>query len=200
MSQPVIEFFFEFSSPYSYLAATQLAAICDATGARIELKPMLLGVVFKEIGNALPASIPAKGKYMFGDIKRWARHYDVPFRWPSMFPISAINAKRAVLAARREHGPEVAQALMLHLFRGYWVEGLDLGSTESLEILLQNAEQDLSGLIEKTQEPSIKEELKLITQEAVDRGVFGAPTFFVGEQMFWGNDRIDFLIQACKEA
>ena len=95
--KPEIDYFFEFSSPYSYLAATQLDWVAEQTGAKINIKPMVLGAVFKEQGNAMPASVPAKGQYMFADLLRWAARYEVGFNWPPVFPVSSITAHRVFL-------------------------------------------------------------------------------------------------------
>jgi len=196
--KPAIDYYFEFSSPYSYLAANQLDWVFQQTGAEINIKPMVLGAVFKEQGNAMPASVPAKGKYMFTDLKRWAARYQMPFRWPSVFPVNSILGHRAVLVAQRELDRQQAKQVMLTIYHSYWVEGIDIGDRDELFAELDGAGFDAAKIIQGTQDPDIKQQLKDLTAEAVDRGVFGAPTFFVEDQMFWGNDRLDFLVEAYK--
>lgn len=196
--KPAIDYYFEFSSPYSYLAASQLDWVFQQTGAEINIKPMVLGAVFKEQGNAMPASVPAKGKYMFTDLKRWAARYQMPFRWPSVFPVNSILGHRAVLVAQRELDRQQAKQVMLTIYHSYWVEGIDIGDRDELFAELDGAGFDAAKIIQGTQDPDIKQQLKDLTAEAVDRGVFGAPTFFVEDQMFWGNDRLDFLVEAYK--
>ena len=194
--KPAIDYYFEFSSPYSYLAASQLDWVFQQTGAEINIKPMVLGAVFKEQGNAMPASVPAKGKYMFTDLKRWAARYQMPFRWPSVFPVNSILGHRAVLVAQRELDRQQAKQVMLTIYHSYWGEGIDIGDADELFAELDGAGFDAAKIIQGTQDPDIKQQLKDLTAEAVDRGVFGAPTFFVEDQMFWGNDRLDFLVEA----
>jgi 2-hydroxychromene-2-carboxylate isomerase len=196
--KPAIDYYFEFSSPYSYLAANQLDWVFQQTGAEINIKPMVLGAVFKEQGNAMPASVPAKGKYMFTDLKRWAARYQMPFRWPSVFPVNSILGHRAVLVAQRELDRQQAKQVMLTIYHSYWVEGIDIGDADELFAELDGAGFDAAKIIQGTQDPDIKQQLKDLTAEAIDRGVFGAPTFFVEDQMFWGNDRLDFLVEAYK--
>ena len=196
--KPAIDYYFEFSSPYSYLAASQLDWVFQQTGAEINIKPMVLGAVFKEQGNAMPASVPAKGKYMFTDLKRWAARYQMPFRWPSVFPVNSILGHRAVLVAQRELDRQQAKQVMLTIYHSYWGEGIDIGDADELFAELDGAGFDAAKIIQGTQDPDIKQQLKDLTAEAVDRGVFGAPTFFVEDQMFWGNDRLDFLVEAYK--
>lgn len=196
--KPAIDYYFEFSSPYSYLAANQLDWVFQQTGAEINIKPMVLGAVFKEQGNAMPASVPAKGKYMFTDLKRWAARYQMPFRWPSVFPVNSILGHRAVLVAQRELDRQQAKQVMLTIYHSYWVEGIDISDRDELFAELDGAGFDAAKIIQGTQDPDIKQQLKDLTAEAIDRGVFGAPTFFVEDQMFWGNDRLDFLVEAYK--
>lgn len=194
--KPEIDYFFEFSSPYSYLAATQLDWVAEQTGAKINIKPMVLGAVFKEQGNAMPASVPAKGQYMFADLLRWAARYEVGFNWPPVFPVSSITAHRVFLVAQRDLSEEEAKKVLLSIYTAYWADGVDISDKDALAAHLSGAGFDGQALLEGTQDPAIKEQLKTLTAEAVERNVFGAPTFFVEQQMFWGNDRLDFLVEA----
>lgn len=185
-----IEFFWEPGSPYTYLAATQIEALARETQARVEWKPFLLGKVFEARGTRLPASIPAKAQYMFKDLRRWAEQYQVPLSFPSVFPVHSLLASRVAVAAQ-EQGQEAVAALAI--LGAYWGRGQDISQEPVLLAALNDAGLDGAALLARTQDAAVKERLKQHTEEALARGVFGAPTMFVGEAMFWGNDRLDHL-------
>jgi 2-hydroxychromene-2-carboxylate isomerase len=185
-----IEFFWEPGSPYTYLAATQIEALARETGARVNWKPFLLGKVFEARGTRLPASVPAKAKYMFVDLRRWAEQYQVPLRFPEVFPVHSLLASRAAIAAA-DLGAESAAARAI--LGAYWGQGQDISQEAVLLGALNGAGLDGAGILARTQEPGVKDRLKQYTEEALARGVFGAPTMFAGEAMFWGNDRLDHL-------
>ena len=185
-----IEFFYDFSSPYSYLASTQMEAFAKRVAVPVVWRPFALGFVFKESGNAMTASVPAKGQYMLKDLARWAAYYQVPFQWPSLFPLKSTPALRAALAAE-EHGKLIA--LSRSFFHTYWVENQDPTQPEKIKELAGKLGLPGETILARAEDPAIKEKLRANTAEAVQRGAFGAPTFFVGEEMFWGNDRIEML-------
>ena len=147
-----LEFWFDVGSPTAYLAHTQMPGIAERTGVEIAWKPMLLGGVFKETGNAPPGDVPAKSAYYGVDLPRFAKRYGVPYKRNPFFPIMTLGLMRGCLAA--------------------------------------------DALFAATQEPAIKQQLIANTEEAVARGAFGAPTFFVGDEMFFGQDRLDFVEEA----
>lgn len=195
MSSPTIEFFWDAASPYTYLAATQIEALASRTGARLEWKPFLLGKVFEATGNRMPASVPAKGKYLFKDVQLWARFYDVPFTFPKVFPINSMLPQRAACAAiAAGRGEDYAKAVMA----AYWGEGRDISQPAEIEKICVGLELDGAALLAQAVEPSAKDLLRANTEEAGRRGAFGAPTFFVGEQMFWGNDRLPLMEASLK--
>ncbi|MEO6973194.1 MAG: 2-hydroxychromene-2-carboxylate isomerase [Rhodoferax sp.] len=187
-----VEFYFDFGSPASYLAYTQLPALCRDTGATLVWKPMLLGGVFQATGNHSPATIPAKGAYTFTDFGRFAKRYGVPLRQNPFFPINTLMLMRGA-AGLQLREPARFEAYMATVFRAIWVDAQNLNDPATVAAVLQAAGFDPAALLALTQDGEVKERLKAETHQAVERGVFGAPTFFVGGQMFWGQDRLDFV-------
>lgn len=188
-----LEFFYDFISPYSYLASTRVEALAARTGATLRWRPFLLGGVFKATGNHAPIEIPAKAAHMLLDLGRWSKRLGVPLNFPATFPFSSMLALRAAFAA------EAAGKLVPYthaVYRAAWVEGRDISTAEGLTAVLGVAGLDAAALVAAA--PGFKEALMKQTQEAVDRGAYGAPLFFVGEQMFVGNDRLDFVEEALK--
>ncbi|HSV54943.1 MAG TPA: 2-hydroxychromene-2-carboxylate isomerase [Burkholderiaceae bacterium] len=190
-----VEFFFDFGSPASYLAYTQIAALCEQAHAALVYKPMLLGGVFQATGNQSPANIPAKGGYIFKDFDRFARRYGVPLNTNPHFPINTLMLMRGAVGMQMRE-PQGFGAYMDAIFRAIWVDARNLNDPATVGAVLQAAGFDPAALLALTQDAAVKEQLKVATQEAIDRGVFGAPTFFVGDQMFWGQDRLDFVKEA----
>lgn len=189
------EFWFDFGSPAAYLAWTQIPAIEASTGAQALWRPMLLGGVFQATGNHSPATIPAKGRYTFIDFDRFARRYGVPLRYNPHFPINTLMLMRGAVGMQLRD-PERFADYCAAMFQAIWVESLDMNDAGVVGQALHRAGFEPQSLLALTQEPDVKAALKAATEEAVARGVFGAPTFFVGDQMFWGQDRIDFLKEA----
>lgn len=185
-----VEFFFDYGSPFSYLADTQLPALAQRTGATIVYRPMLLGAVLKETGNASPMAVPAKGRYMSTELQRWAQRYGVPFHTNPFFPINTLRLMRGSVAALLDG---TFAAYHRAIFSGVWVKGLNLGEETVLREVLRAAGLDADRVVTRLEEQEVKDQLRANTEEAVRRRVFGAPTFFVGEEMFWGNDRLPFV-------
>lgn len=191
MSVPrTVDFYFDLSSPYSYLAATQLPAVAARHGATIRWRPMVLAAVFTAAGNRMPAASPPKAAWMLQDLARWSAIYGVPFRMNGRFPLNTIPAMRLVLVA---DGHGVAEAVARDAFRRTWAEDQD--PNEHLAEMAAAAGLP-DGAHTSVQDPAVKEALKASTDEAIARGVFGAPAMFVGDQLFWGNDRLDMLERA----
>jgi 2-hydroxychromene-2-carboxylate isomerase len=187
------EFFYDFTSPYSYLASTRVPDLCRRTGAEARWRPFLLGGVFKAVGTSAPIESPAKAKHMMADLERWSRRLGVTLRWPATFPVPSILALRCALAAAAQ-GKVVpfSQAA----FRAVWVDGRDLALPETVAALGDEVGLDGKALVASA--PDFKAALVRETQEAVERGAFGAPVFFVGDEMFLGNDRLDFVEEALR--
>ncbi|MDY6933196.1 MAG: 2-hydroxychromene-2-carboxylate isomerase [Spirochaetota bacterium] len=187
MSDTTIEFFWDVSSPYTYLASTQIVNIASECSTSVKWRPFSLGGVFKDTGNRPPLEVKSKNSYMLDDLKAWAAYYKVPLQFPSSFPVNSILPMRAAIAAERlGKGGEFAIAIM----NAYWAEGKDPSLAEIIQSISSSAGLCGDEIIKLTQEPEIKEALKQNSTEAVNRGAFGAPTFFVGDKMFWGNDRL----------
>ncbi len=192
-----VEFFFDLGSPASYLAYTQLPGLCRETGATLVYRPMLLGAVFQATGNASPAMIPAKGRYMLRDLGRFAERYGVPLRFSPYFPLNTLGLMRLLVAAQLQQ-PESFEALVQALFAAIWVDGLNLGDPLKVAEVLRQAGFDAEALLAQCAEPAVKNALKASTDEAVARGVFGAPSIFVDGELYFGQDRLDFVREALR--
>jgi 2-hydroxychromene-2-carboxylate isomerase len=190
-----VEFFFDVGSPAAYLAWTQLPKIVQATGSEIEYRPILLGGVFQATGNRSPMEVPAKGQYMQDDLQRYARRYGVPFKQNPFFPVNTLALMRMVLGLQLRQ-PQRMVPFVDAVFRALWVEGRNMNDAATVGAVLREAGFDPEQMLALASDPAIKDDLKVATQEAVQRGVFGAPTFVVGGEMFWGQDRLDFVKEA----
>ena len=190
-----VEFYFDFGSPTSYLAYTQLPGICAESGAELVYRPVLLGGVFQATGNASPIAVPAKGRYTLIDMTRFARRYGVPMKMNPHFPINTLTLMRAATGIQLRQ-PERFEALLACVFKGMWVDALNLGDPAVLGPLLAEAGFDPQAMLALTAEQEVKDALKANTEAAIKRGMFGAPTFFVGNEMFFGQDRLDFVREA----
>lgn len=192
MSGKQIDFYFDLSSPYSYFAATQLDAIAGRYGAQVVWKPMVLAAVFKAVGNVMPAVCIPKAQYMVKDLARWAAHYGVPFQMSSRFPLPTIRAMRLVIA-----GEALGKSgdLAKRFFSAMWERDLDISSDDVLRQIIGAAGLSADALFAATDTAQVKDKLRAYTDEAVSRGVFGAPAMVVDGELFWGNDRLHFLEQ-----
>ena len=190
-----IEFFFDFGSPTAYLAYTQLPKIASDAGAQIYWRPMLLGGVFKATGNQSPVNIAPKGKWMWSDMALWARRYGVPLKIHPSFPANTLTLMRGAVGLQMKD-PEKFLKYVDTVYRAMWSEALDLGDAAVLTETLSKAGFDAAQFTAMVGDPAVKQKLIDNTGEAVQRGVFGAPTMFVGEQMFFGQDRLEFVREA----
>ena len=190
-----VELYFDFGSPTTYLAWTQLPKICADAGATLVYKPVLLGGIFQATGNASPATIPAKAAYMGTDLARFARRYGVPFAFNPYFPLNTLTMMRIATGVATERLAELDR-LLTTIFNAMWAEPQNLGDPSVLTQTIANAGLPTDALLALASEPRVKEALKSETERAVARGVFGAPTMFVGDEMFFGQDRLDFVREA----
>ena len=190
-----LDFYFDVGSPAAYLAWTQVPKLAQATGATVNYRPFLLGGVFQATGNRSPMEVPAKSRWMDVDLQRFAQRYGVSFRHNPHFPINTLALMRAALGLQMRQ-PDRLPAFGDAIYRAIWVDGRDMNDPAEVGRVLHEAGFDPQAVLALTQDPEVKDRLKTVTQEAVARGVFGAPTFFVGDQMYWGQDRMDFVRDA----
>jgi len=190
---PELEFHYDFSCPYAYLASTQVEALAARTGATLSYRPFLLGGVFRALGpgaGEMQNLPPARARVNGLDMHRWAEHWDVPLVMPGGHPNRTVLALRATLAS--DDIPRASHAL----FRAYWRDGRDVSQPDVVRATLDAAGFDGETLVARASEARIKDELRARTDEAVARGIFGAPAFFVNGELYWGQDRLDFVERA----
>lgn len=190
-----VEFLFDFGSPASYLAYTQLPRLCEEAGAELVYVPMLLGGVFRATGNASPATVPAKARHSYVDLQRFADRYGVPLAFAANFPINTLTLMRGAIGLQRRE-PQRFMAYVRAIFQAMWVEARDLSDPQVLGRTLAEAGFEPQAMLALVGDQEVKDALKANTEAAVKRGVYGAPTMFVGEQMFFGQDRLDFVREA----
>ncbi|MGF1469888.1 MAG: 2-hydroxychromene-2-carboxylate isomerase [Sandaracinaceae bacterium] len=192
-----VHFWFDFSCPYAYLGSTRIEAVASENGGRVRWRPFLLGGVFVALGvppDLTHAIAPAKQRHNACDLARWADVFGVPFRFPDRHPRRTVTALRALLAA-----PEDRWSPAIHgLYRAYWVEGRAVETPEVVREVLDEAGADGAACIDAAGTPALKAELRRRTDEALALGVFGAPTMFVDGEMFWGQDRLDWVGRALR--
>lgn len=190
-----LEFFFDVGSPTTYLAWTQLPKIAADAGVEITWKPMLLGGVFKATGNQSPIAIPAKAQYTLADMQRFATRYGVPLVFNPFFPINTLTLMRG---AAGYLGTERFHAYLQAIFTALWVDKKNLGDPQVLAQVLTEAGFDAQEFLALVGDEDVKQRLKTLTEEAISRGAFGAPIFFVDGEMHFGQDRLDFVEEALK--
>ncbi|MBI1817265.1 MAG: 2-hydroxychromene-2-carboxylate isomerase [Deltaproteobacteria bacterium] len=191
-----LEFWFEFGSTYSYPAAARIEALATASGVAVEWKPFLLGPIFKSQGwSDSPFNIyPVKGRYMWRDLERLCAKYCLPLKRPTQFPRNGLLAARvACLVAREAWCPDFVRAV----YRANLAEDRDIAQAETVAAILTALGQPSAELIARAEAAANKERLRLQTERAVALGIFGAPTFTVDEEMFWGNDRLEDALAWC---
>jgi 2-hydroxychromene-2-carboxylate isomerase len=186
----VVDFYFDPVSPYAWLASAQLGKI-EAVGVSIRCQPVLFAGLLNAHGGKGPAEIPAKRAYTFRDVLRNAARLGLPFVGPPTHPFNPLRALRMCIAV--EHQAQ-RKRLALALLDAAWARGEDVADSAVLEKLARGCELDAGALLAATERPEIKQRLIDATREAVEGGVFGVPTFRLGEELFWGSDRIDALL------
>lgn len=190
MPARTIEFLYDFGSPASYLAHCRLQGVAARTGATVAHVPILLGAVFKATGNASPVACPAKGRYVGIDLLRFAARDGVPFVMNPHFPINTMPLMR--LAAALQDDPRYLRFVDF-MFDAMWHYPRNLGDPAEVAGVVANAGFDVAATLALAETAATKDRLRANTDAAVARGVFGAPTFFVGDEMWFGQDRLDWV-------
>ncbi len=190
-----LKFLFDYGSPTSYLAWKRLPGLLQRTGATLEPVPILLGAVFKATGNSSPAMIPAKARWMFEDMALWAKAAGTTLATNPHFPVNTTRLMRgAVLAIDRGEFTAHSNAM----FDGMWKEARNMGEEGVVAQVLESAGLDAAAYAAAAEDPAIKDRLRANTEGAVAAGMFGAPSFLVGNRLFFGQDRMDFVEAALK--
>ena len=187
-----LEFYFDFISPYSFLAHKQIRKIENKEGIKIIYKPILLGGIHNLHGIKAPAFIPAKAKHMVRDCKLIAEKNNIRFKFNSYFPIRSLNLMRGVLVAEEDN---VKKYYIDNIFNTIWQDGLNMNDAIVIQKILQNLNINPKTFSSRTTSSLIKDLLRKKTNEAYEKGVFGAPTFVVNNKIFWGQDRIEFAVK-----
>ena len=187
-----LEFYFDFISPYSFLAHKQIRKIENKEGIKIIYKPVLLGGLHNLHGIKAPAFIPAKAKHMVRDCKLIAEKNNIRFKFNSYFPIRSLNLMRGVLVAEEDN---VKKYYIDNIFNTIWQDGLNMNDEIVIQKILQNLNINPKTFSLRTTSSLIKDLLRKKTNEAYEKGVFGAPTFIVNNKIFWGQDRIEFALR-----
>ena len=191
MAAPV-EFYFDFSSPYGYLASEQIDQLCARHGRQTDWRPIMLGVVFKQTGQQPLVEVPLKGDYSKRDILRTARLWGGPFVVPDAFPFPSISACRAAYWAKDRH-PEQAKPLMQALLRRAWNRNQDIAKPDSVVAVAGEVGLDRGETAKALQDPAVKDRLRQELEASLAAGVFGSPYIVVDGEPFWGNDRLDMV-------
>ena len=189
MDSNPIRFYFDFSSPYSYLASEKIDALAKQHGRRVQWRPILLGAIVKTLGTVTLTSQPGQADYSVHDFARSARFMDIPYAHPQNFPISTVAAARAYYWL---HGQDCTRASQFahEIFRAYFTEGRDVSAADVVLELAQKVDADRTALAACMNEPAIKERLRAETEAALAAGIFGVPWIVVDNEPFWGADRL----------
>ena len=188
----VIEFYFDLGSPYSFLGFHRIQQIATQHQAEIIWKPMLLGGVFKATGNSSPMAVPAKARYSMVDLQRWAKLWNIPVQMNPYFPINTLMLMRLITAVQL-YQPDSFQRVLTALFDAMFGHPRNLNDATELMNLALELGFEVAQVQAWLEDEKVKSELKVITQEAIDRGVFGAPSWFVDDELYWGVDHLYFV-------
>jgi 2-hydroxychromene-2-carboxylate isomerase len=188
-----IDFYFDFSSPYGYFAATGIDELAARYERAVKWHPVLLGVVFKTTGSVPLPMVPMKGAYALHDFERTARFHGIAYRKPDVLPLSTQLAARAMLWVREKYGDARSIAFGKAVYRAYFTENVHIGEAENIGKIATAMELDAAELLEGCVSAPIKEQLRSDVEAAMARGVFGSPFIIVDDESFWGFDRFDQL-------
>ena len=190
MAANAIEFYFDFSSPFGYFAATKIKDIGDEFGREILWKPFMIGAALKVTGGMPLPMIPLKGDYSSKDMERTSRQFKIPYKVPSKFPISS-QAPCSLVYWMQTVAPEKQEEAILKLYQAYFLEDLDISTPEVAAKVLSTVNGTEEELIALTQDPAMKQRLKDECNLAIEKGVFGSPFIIVDGEPFWGFDRLE---------
>ena len=194
-----VEFYFDLGSPYSYLAYYRLLQIAEQQEIQVVYKPILLGGVFKATGNRSPIEVPVKGVYSILDMQRWAEYYQIQMQMNPHFPMNTLTLMRILTGVQLLHLEKFEQVLKL-LFDAMFGTPQNLNEPAVLAEVLKPSGFSVEDIMSMVQSEVVKQKLITETEQAIQRGIFGAPTFFVGDEMYWGQDRLHFVEQALNKA
>ncbi len=186
-----IDFYFDFISPYAYLAHNKIKNIKHKKNIDFNYKPILLGGLHKLQGITAPAFIKSKLNHMINDCHLISKKNNFDFKWNSKFPLNSLNIMRGYLYINSD----VKNLYLDIIFKAYWKDNLDISNEEILKNLLEKCNIDTNSFLQGIKESRIKNDLKNITEEAYNKEIFGAPTFVVNNKIFWGQDRLEFAIE-----
>jgi 2-hydroxychromene-2-carboxylate isomerase len=197
MASAVLQFWFEFASTYSYLAAARVAAVAGSADVVVQWRPFLLGPIFRAQGwNDSPFNIyPDKGRYMWRDMERSCEKYGLPFRRPTQFPRNGLLAARVASAATAEPW---CPAFVRAVYHANFAADDDISDPRTLATILDRLDQPAQRWLERAQSAEAKERLRQQTEAAQQLGIFGAPSFVAGGELFWGNDRMEDAVAWCQ--
>ncbi len=187
-----VDFYFDFSSPYSYFASTRIESLAKELGREVNWHPILLGPMFKLMGSAPLMQVPLKGAYAEKDFARTAQLFNIPFELPKPFPIASVAAARASLYLL-QHRPDTARLLIHRLFKAYYVDGLDISQQDKVLAVAADIGLDGNQLAAVLADDQLKAALKDAVAAALARGVFGAPFIIIDDEPFWGFDRFEHI-------
>jgi 2-hydroxychromene-2-carboxylate isomerase len=196
---PALGFFYEFGSTYSYIAAMRLAPLAEAAGVTVRWRPFLLGPIFKAQGwDTSPFNLyPAKGRYMVRDCERQCEELGIAFRLPEQFPQNSLVAARVALVGLDEGwGEDFSRAV----YRAEFAEGSNIGDPVVVTETIQALGRDSTAALARAQSDEIKSRLRTNTEDAQRLGIFGAPSFIAGGELFWGNDRLEQALAFARRA
>jgi 2-hydroxychromene-2-carboxylate isomerase len=189
MANP-IDFYFDFSSPYGYLASTKIDELAVKHGRAVTWRPILLGAVFKITGGQPLATIPLKNSYSAHDMARSARLMNVPFKLPTKFPVAGQAPSRAFYWVG-DKDPALAKKLAQALYHAYFAEDRDISNPEVTSNVAAKLGLDKGEVSQALNDPAVKERLRIEVDAAIERGVFGSPYIVIDGEPFWGSDRLD---------
>jgi 2-hydroxychromene-2-carboxylate isomerase len=190
MTKP-IDFYFDFVSPYTFISFQQIKNLKFKQDFKFRLKPVLLGGLHNLHKITAPAFIPAKAKFMIRDCKMLSDKYKISFKFNSYFPINTVNLMRGVLIAEEDG---IEHQYIEKMFEALWIGGLNLNDQTIIDKVLKNLGINPKTFALRLSNQNVKDELKKRTQDAFEKGIFGAPTFFVNNKVFWGQDRLEFAL------